>query len=50
MSMAEKLQVSHRGRALNELKQEFDKVLIWLQNRLDEEKRLRLGEVCLENH
>jgi len=50
MSMAEKLQVSHRGRALNELKREFDKVLIWLQNRLDEEKRLRLGEVCLEHH
>lgn len=50
MSMAEKLQVSHRGRALKELKHEFDKVFIWLKNRLDEERRLRLGEVCQGRH
>lgn len=33
----EKNQVSHRGRALQELKDEFKKVLIWLQQRLLEE-------------
>ena len=37
-SMEEKNKVSHRGRALAELKGEFDKVLIWLGQRLAEEK------------
>lgn len=31
-----KNQVSHRGRALRELRQEFDKVLLWLHQRLTE--------------
>ena len=31
MSMAEKSEVSHRGKALRELRSEFDKVLIWLR-------------------
>ncbi len=30
MTLKEKSQVSHRGKALNELKREFDKVLIWI--------------------
>lgn len=38
MSIQEKNQVSHRGRALAELRQEFDKVLIWLRQRLSEIK------------
>jgi len=29
--------VSHRGKAMAELKKEFDKVLIWLKQRLEEE-------------
>ncbi len=37
LSPEEKNKVSHRGRAMNELKGEFDKVLIWLQQRLLEE-------------
>jgi XTP/dITP diphosphohydrolase len=31
MTIKEKSHVSHRGKALNELKQEFDKVLIWIR-------------------
>lgn len=41
MTLTEKGAVSHRGKALAELKGEFDKVLIWLKNRLKEEKMLR---------
>jgi XTP/dITP diphosphohydrolase len=37
MSAAEKNGVSHRGRAMAELKGELDKVLIWLTQRLAEE-------------
>jgi XTP/dITP diphosphohydrolase len=37
MSTPEKNRVSHRGKAMAELKSEFDKVLIWLQQRLEEE-------------
>lgn len=36
--MEEKNKVSHRGKALAELKSEFDKVIIWLNQRLAEEK------------
>jgi XTP/dITP diphosphohydrolase len=36
LSTAEKNRVSHRGRALTELHHEFDKVLIWLRQRLTE--------------
>jgi len=38
MSAAEKNQVSHRGRAIAELRKEFNKVLIWLQQRMDRER------------
>ncbi len=34
MSSKEKNHISHRGRAMAELRQEFDKVLIWLNQRL----------------
>ena len=37
MSIEEKNQVSHRGKAMAELRKEFDKVLIWLGQRLAEE-------------
>jgi len=37
LSLAEKNRVSHRGRAMSELKKEFDKVLLWLEQRLSEE-------------
>jgi XTP/dITP diphosphohydrolase len=37
MGSEEKNQVSHRGKAMAELRSEFDKVLIWLRQRLAEE-------------
>ena len=37
MSREEKNEVSHRGRAMAKLKEEFGKVLIWLGQRLSEE-------------
>ena len=37
MSTDEKNRVSHRGKAMAELKNELDKVLIWLGQRLEEE-------------
>jgi XTP/dITP diphosphohydrolase len=37
MSRVEKNRVSHRGRAMAELRGEIDKVLIWLEQRLAEE-------------
>ena len=37
MTEEEKNRVSHRGKAMAELKKEFDKVLIWLKQRLEEE-------------
>jgi len=40
MTLEEKSSVSHRGRALRELQKEFDKVLIWIQQRLEEEQRM----------
>lgn len=36
--MEEKNKVSHRGKAMAELKSEFDKIMIWLNQRLAEEK------------
>lgn len=38
LTMAEKNRVSHRGKALVDLRNEFDKVLKWLEIRLQEEK------------
>ncbi len=34
MSREEKSRISHRGRALNEMKQEFDRVLIWIRRHM----------------
>ena len=39
MTIAEKSRVSHRGKALNELKQEVDKVLIWIRRHMPPEER-----------
>jgi XTP/dITP diphosphohydrolase len=39
MTIAEKSQVSHRGKALQELIQEFDKVLIWIQRHMPIEEK-----------
>jgi XTP/dITP diphosphohydrolase len=36
LTTEEKNEVSHRGRALRELRDEFDKVLLWLRQRLTE--------------
>ncbi|MGA2400085.1 MAG: XTP/dITP diphosphatase [Syntrophobacteraceae bacterium] len=48
MSMEEKLSVSHRGRALSELRNEFEKVLQWLERRRREEDMRRgAGEMCI---
>ena len=47
MTLEEKSQVSHRGKAMMELRQEFDKLLVWLSRRLEEERLHRLGgEIC----
>jgi len=47
MDLEEKSQVSHRGRALREMKDEFDKVLLWIRKRLDEEKQMRgAADIC----
>ncbi|MEJ2588013.1 MAG: XTP/dITP diphosphatase [Deltaproteobacteria bacterium] len=40
MIASEKNRVSHRGRAMAELKHERDKVLIWLRQRLKEEPKI----------
>lgn len=37
LSLTEKNSISHRGKAMSQLKMEFDKVLIWLEQRLSEE-------------
>ncbi|MEJ5299513.1 MAG: XTP/dITP diphosphatase [Thermodesulforhabdaceae bacterium] len=49
MTIEEKSSVSHRGRALRELQKEFDKVLIWIRQRLEEERRM-LGYGHEEKH
>jgi XTP/dITP diphosphohydrolase len=39
MTLAEKRDVSHRGKALSELRQEMDKVLIWIRRHLPPEEK-----------
>ena len=46
MTIEEKSRVSHRGRALQELQQELDKVMAWLEKRIDEEKISRGDFEC----
>jgi len=49
MSGEEKLSVSHRGRALKELGNEFDKVIQWLRCRQEEEDARRgAHEMCVD--
>ena len=36
MTLEEKNQISHRGKALRELKKEFEKVIVWIKQRLTE--------------
>ena len=50
LTMEEKLRVSHRGLALQELRGELDKVIVWLKKRVEEETRLRLGNICMHQH
>ena len=38
LSIEEKTRVSHRGRAMAELKAEFDKVIIWIKQRVTESR------------
>lgn len=47
MTIEEKSKVSHRGRALMELRKEFDKVLRWLGTRVEEEKLIRGRHDCV---
>ena len=48
MSTEEKLSVSHRGLALRQLKDEFEKVLKWLHHRqAEEEMRRGANEMCI---
>ena len=44
MTIAEKSQVSHRGKALNELKQEVKKVLIWIRRHMPPEEKFLYGQ------
>jgi XTP/dITP diphosphohydrolase len=47
MTLEEKSGVSHRGKALLQFKNEFDKVLQWLKRRVEEEKILRgAHDIC----
>ena len=39
MTATEKSHISHRGKALNELKQEFDKVLLWVRRHMPLEEK-----------
>lgn len=44
MTREEKSRVSHRGKALRELKQEFDKVLIWVRRHMPLEEKFLYGK------
>lgn len=47
MTVEEKTSVSHRGKALQGLRDEFEKVLIWLeQRRKEEDYRTGRGDIC----
>lgn len=50
MEPEEKAAVSHRGQALREFREEFDKVLVWLRQRLAEAKRLLSEGICMHGH
>ena len=46
MSMEEKNLVSHRGKALNELKSEFNKVLIWIRRNMFKQGKFKVTPGC----
>ncbi len=46
LSMAEKSGISHRGRALSEMKAEFDKVLTWLRQNMPKLEKFECGGGC----
>jgi XTP/dITP diphosphohydrolase len=47
LTLEEKSRVSHRGKALSELRQEFEKVLQWLHRRFEEERVQRgAHDIC----
>jgi XTP/dITP diphosphohydrolase len=46
MSMEEKSSVSHRGKALRELKSEFNKVLIWISRNMPGPDKFKVIPVC----
>lgn len=46
MSMQEKSTVSHRGKALIELKNEFGKVLIWIQQNMPVQDKFKMMPGC----
>lgn len=45
LTMEEKSRVSHRGKALTELKAELDKILIWLQQHLPSQTKLKCEDM-----
>jgi len=44
LSMAEKSRVSHRGKALRELKSEIDKVLVWIEQQMPVQEKFECKE------
>ncbi|MEN6440299.1 MAG: XTP/dITP diphosphatase [Syntrophobacter sp.] len=50
MGREEKSRVSHRGRALAELRREFEKVLKWLERRHEEDEIRRGAHDICQNH
>jgi XTP/dITP diphosphohydrolase len=50
MSVEEKSRVSHRGKALAEFRNEFERISKWLTLRMEEEKRLRGGGEAMCHH
>lgn len=46
MSMEEKSGVSHRGKALNELKNEFGKVLLWMRQNMPVQDKFKMMPGC----
>jgi XTP/dITP diphosphohydrolase len=46
LSRKEKSRISHRGKALGELKDEFDKVLIWVQQNMPVQEKF----ICQDDH
>jgi XTP/dITP diphosphohydrolase len=50
LTSTEKNRVSHRGKALAQVVEEFDKILIWLEARLSENKPPKPDHTCFEHN